>query len=275
MIRQRRITLVAEELGDFLDLLARQAVDDAGIATAFGEEAEQLLARLLLGHDAVEDVRPVEAGKELLGVLQVQALDHLLAGAHVRRGGQGDARDMREVLGELAQLQVFRTEVVAPLGHAVRLVDGEQADVQLLQEAQHARLHQTLGRQVEQLDLATTQAIGDVPLGFRAQRGIQCGGRNAQLVEGGDLVFHQRDQRRNHHRQPLAQQCRDLEAQRLATAGGHQHQGIAAAGHALDDPRLIATEGVVTENVFEDALGLVEHGGLRIEAAHYTQAHRS
>ncbi|MCY1436014.1 hypothetical protein D9M71_521280 [compost metagenome] len=205
----------------------------------------------------------------------MQALDHLLAGTHVRRGGQGDARNMREMLGELAQLQVFRTEVVAPLGHAVRLVDGEQADVQLLQETQHARLHQTLGRQVEQLDLATTQAIGDVPLGFRAQRGIQCGGRNAQLVEGGDLVFHQRDQRRNHHRQPLAQQRRDLEAQRLATAGGHQHQSIAAAGHALDDPRLIATEGVVTENVFEDALGLVEHGGLRIEAAHYTQAHRS
>ncbi|CRP95037.1 hypothetical protein PAERUG_E5_London_17_VIM_2_12_12_01577 [Pseudomonas aeruginosa] len=253
VIRQRGEALVAEEFRDLLDLLPRQAVDDAGIAAPLGEEAEQLLARLLLGHDAVEDVRPVEAGEELLGVLQVQALDHLLAGTHVRGGGQGDPRHLREQLGKLAELQVFGTEVMAPLRHAVRFVDGEQADRQSLKEGQHARLDQPLRCQVEQLDLATLQALGDVPLLLGVEGGVQRHRRHAEFVQGGDLVLHQRDQRRHHHRQAFAQQRRDLETQGLATAGGHQYQRIATLGYPLDDPCLVATEGVVTENVFEDA----------------------
>src|SRR5690606_696221 len=102
--------LAAEEVGDFLDLLARQAIDDARITLARGEKAEQLLARLILGLDTVEDVRPVEARQEALGIVQMQALDDLLAGTLVRRGGQGDARHLREQLGKLAKLQILRTD---------------------------------------------------------------------------------------------------------------------------------------------------------------------
>jgi hypothetical protein len=164
VIGQRREALLAEEGGGFVDLLARQAVDDAGVATALGEEGQQLLARLLLGHDAVEDVRPVEARQEALGALQVQALDDFLAGAHVGGGGQGDARHMGEQLGQLAQLQVFGAEIVAPLRYAVGFVDGEQRDVEVAQEIQHARLHQALGRQVEHLHFAAAQAPGQFAL---------------------------------------------------------------------------------------------------------------
>lgn len=183
----------------------------------------------------------------------MQALDHLLAGTHVRGGGQGDPRHLREQLGKLAELQVFGTEVMAPLRHAVRFVDGEQADRQSLQEGQHARLDQPFRCQVEQLDLATLQALGDVPLLLGVEGGVQRHRRHAEFVQGGDLVLHQRDQRRHHHRQAFAQQRRDLETQGLATAGGHQYQRIATLGYPLDDPCLVATEGVVTENVFEDA----------------------
>ncbi|MNF79222.1 hypothetical protein D3C84_614300 [compost metagenome] len=255
VVRQRRVALLAEEGGDLLDLLARHAVDDAGVALAVGEETEQLLARLILGHDAVEDVRPIETGEEQLGLFQMQALGDLLAGAHVRGGGQGDARHLREQLGELTELQVFGAEVVAPLRHAVRLVDGEQGDRQALQEGQHARLHQALGGQVEQLDLAAAQALGDLALLLRRLRRIQRHRRHTQLVEGGDLIVHQRDQRRHHHRHTIAQQRRHLEAQRLAAAGGHQHQGVAPLAQTLDDARLIAAKSVVTEYVFEGAQG--------------------
>ncbi|MNN26100.1 hypothetical protein D3C81_1395980 [compost metagenome] len=195
MIRQRRITLVAEELGDFLDLLARQAVDDAGVATAFGEEAEQLLARLLLGHDAVEDVRPVEARQETLGILQVQARDDFFAGTHVRRGGQGNTWHLREQLGQLPQLQVLGTEVVTPLRYTVGFVDREQGDIQGTQEIQHARLHQTFRCQVEHLHLATANAPGKLSLLLSAQGRVQRGGGHTQFIEGCYLVFHQRDQR--------------------------------------------------------------------------------
>ncbi|MNF56789.1 hypothetical protein D3C84_382900 [compost metagenome] len=263
VVGQRREALLGEEGRHLLHLLARHAVDDAGVATAFGEEAQQLLARLVLGDDAVKDVRPVEAGEEALGVLQVQALDHLLAGTHVRGGGQRHARHIGEELGQLPQLQVLGAEIVAPLGHAVGFVDREQADLKTLQESQHARLHQALGREIEQLDLAAADALGDIPLGLGREGGVQRYRRYAQFVQGGDLVVHQCDQRRNHHRQPFAQQCWHLKTEGLAAAGRHQHQGIAPGRHAFDDRGLVAAESVVAEYVFEDALCLVEHGGLR------------
>ena len=210
-------------------------------------------------------------------MLQVQTLGDFLAGAHVRRGGQGDARHAGEQLGELAQLQVFRAEVMAPLRHAVRLVDGEQRQLrQALQEIQHARLHQALGRQVEELDLAAADALGNAALLLGAQGGVERHRGHAEFVEGGDLVVHQRDQRRDDHRQPLAQQTRHLIAQRLAAAGGHQYQGIATTGHAIDDRRLVAPKGVVTEDIFENAQrgghGRRDHPESEETAAQYTRA---
>src|SRR5690606_32090859 len=112
MIGQRRETLLAQEGGKIVDLLARHAVDDAGVPTALGKKTEQLLAWLLLGNDAIEDVRPVETGEKPLGVLQMQALDDLLAGAHVRRGSQRDTWDARKQLSELTQLHVLGAEVM-------------------------------------------------------------------------------------------------------------------------------------------------------------------
>ena len=148
---------------------------------------------------------------------------------------------------------------MTPLGHAVRFVDGEQGNFEALQEGQHARLDQTLGCQVEHFHFAALDAGRQVALLLRAQRGVQCRGRDAQLFEGGDLVVHQRDQRRHHHCQAFTQQRRHLEAQGLATPGRHQHQGVAATGHALNDCTLTATETVVAEDVLEDALSLFEH----------------
>ena len=191
VVRQRREALLAEEHRHFVDFLARQAIDDAGIAAPLGEERQQLLARLLLGHDAVKNVRPVETRQEALGILQMQAIDDFFAGTLVGGGGQGDARNVGEQLRQLAQLQVFAAEVVAPLGHAVRFVDGEQGNFKALQEGQHARLHQTLGRQVEHLHFAALDPRRQVALLLGAQRGVQRSGGDAQLFEGGDLIVHQ------------------------------------------------------------------------------------
>ena len=49
-----------------------------------------------------------------------------------------------------------------------------------------------------------------------------------------------------------AQQRRDLVAQRLAAAGGHQHQRVAAGDDMVDDLFLRAAEGGVAENVAEN-----------------------
>src|SRR5450830_725516 len=264
VVGQRRITLLAQEGGHFVDLLARQAIDDACIAAPLGQERQQLLARLLLRHDAVKNIRPVKARQEALGVLQMQALDDFFAGTLVGGGGQGDTRNVGEQFRQLPQLQVFTAEIVTPLRYAVSFIDGEQGDFQALQEGQHARLHQALGGQVEHFHFAALDTRGQVALLFGAERGVQRGGGNTELFEGRHLVVHQRNQRRYHHGETVTQQRRHLETQRLATAGGHQDEGITAIGHALNDRTLAATKTVVAEDVLEDALSLLEHVKLQI-----------
>ena len=64
-----------------------------------------------------------------------------------------------------SELHVFGTEVVAPLRHAVRLVDGEQRKprrgLQALELLQEARHQQPLRRDVQKIVLAGEQAALD------------------------------------------------------------------------------------------------------------------
>jgi hypothetical protein len=90
-----------------------------------------------------------------------------------------------------------------------------------------------LGRDVEQPHVARTARS----TARRLARASCCAltsadapGRHA--LERLDLVLHQRHQRRDHERQVRPHQRRQLVAERLARAGGHHHQHVAAAGPA-------------------------------------------
>jgi hypothetical protein len=59
---------------------------------------------------------------------------------------------------------------------------------------------------------------------------------------------YQRDQRRDHHAQPRAQQARNLEAQALAAACGQDGERITAGEHlahhlGLEPAEIVMTEG--------------------------------
>ena len=84
--------------------------------------------------------------------------------------------------------------------------------------------------------------------------GIQVLGTNAELAQGFDLVLHQRDQRRDDDATSVTQQGRHLVAQRLATAGGHQHQGIVTGSDMLHDVLLRTTEIVVTKDALKQVV---------------------
>ena len=108
---------------------------------------------------------------------------------------------------------------------------------------------QPLGREVEQVELAGEERRLD----HRAARSeswveLRKPARTPSAAQRVDLVLHQRDQRRDHHADAGPDQRRDLVAQRLAAAGRHQHQRVAAADDVLDDLGLLAAEGVVAED---------------------------
>ena len=58
---------------------------------------------------------------------------------------------------------------------------------------------------------------------------------------------------------PVAQQRRNLVAQRLAAAGRHQHERVAAGGDVFDDRLLLAAELRIAEDAAQQA-----ERGLRI-----------
>jgi hypothetical protein len=117
-----------DEIGRrLLDLAPRQTVDDTGVAGMLvAQEGHELLTRVGLLDDAIADVRSVEAGDELSGLLQTQAGQDLGAGRGIGGRGEGDARDLRPALVQLMELDVLGAEIMAPLGDAMGLVDREQ-----------------------------------------------------------------------------------------------------------------------------------------------------
>jgi hypothetical protein len=75
----------------------------------------------------------------------------------------------------------------------------------------------------------------------------QGGRRNAVAAELRHLVAHERDQRRHHHGEPVAQQRGQLIAQRFPAAGRHDGQHVAAREHRVDDLALAGAEGLEPE----------------------------
>ncbi|CFE02616.1 Uncharacterised protein [Bordetella pertussis] len=262
MVGQGVDAIGAQEVGGFLDAGARQAVHHARFAFVLAaDEIQQLAPHFVLLDDAVADIGTVEAGHEMAGFVQGQALRDLAARGRGGGGRQRDARHLGPALVQHRQPEVFGPEIMPPLRDAVRLVDGEQGDAPALEQLQAAVGQQALRRHVEQVQLAGQECLLDLARHAPILGGIEKRGPHPQFGQGVDLVLHQGDQGGNHDTGAFAHQRGHLVAQRLAAAGRHQHQRVAAADDVLDDGLLVATEGFVTENARKHAQGArVRHG---------------
>ena len=162
------------------------------------DEAQQLRAGVFLLDDGVADVGSVKAADEQLGALQLEPLDDVGTGQRIGCGRERHTRHARVALVQHRQAAVLGPEVMAPLAHAMRFVNGEQAQQPALEQRIHLRqktgVGHPLGRCVEQSDLATQQAPFDVAGFFAGEGGVQKCGTHARLVQRTDLVVHQRDQ---------------------------------------------------------------------------------
>src|SRR5882672_1689933 len=100
VIRQRRYVVLIQVHRHLVDRVARQAIDDAGVAIVFAaDEVDQLFARIVFLHHPIADVGPIETGDEHTRVHE-QAFDDLAPGRHV--GGRRQ-RDAWHALKALAQ----------------------------------------------------------------------------------------------------------------------------------------------------------------------------
>ncbi len=246
----------AQPPGGLVHLLSRAAVDDPGLPVPPGQEPRQLSTGVAALDHGVADVGTVEARHERRRLGHCQPLVHLRAGDGVGGGGQGDPWDVREPLVQLGQPQVLRPEVVPPLRHAVRLVDGEQRDavpvVQCREQLPERGSQRPLRSDVEQVEIAGRGGPGHCPRVLGVQGGVEEGRPHAQQAQRLDLVLHERDERRDHDRRAGPHQGGDLVAQRLAATGRHQDECVPAADHVVHDLGLRAPKRLEPEHLAQD-----------------------
>ena len=227
-----------------VDLAARQAVDDAAVAGLLAlQVAQELRLGLQLGHDPVADVGAVEAGDERAALAEIEPLDDLTPGRRVGGGGQRQARHGGKALVQHLELEIVGPEIVAPLRDAVRLVDREQREPAAAEQVQEPGRLQPLGRHVDEVQLAVAHRPLDRGGAAEIEGRVEHGGTDAELGQGRDLILHQRDQRRDDDGEAVQAQGGNLIAERLAAAGRHQDQPVAACQHVPDHLLLQAAEG--------------------------------
>ena len=140
----------------------------------------------------------------------------------------------------------------------MRFVDGEQADARLAQHRLGAFEREPLGCGVKQAQAAVRDGIEQRRRFLAAVRGIERARRDAKGLQLRDLIAHQRDQRRNHDSQPIAQQSGQLIAQRLAPARWHHSEHVLAVEDRTDNLVLARPEIRKPEGFAQDFPCLVQ-----------------
>ena len=255
--RPERVRKVSRKL---IDRLARGAVHDAALVRMCqGIIADPgrlcLVAHLLR---AKVEIGAIEARHHRLGVMEPEHLHDVGAhalGGRCRKGGEHGA--LGKLLDELRDMQVGGPKILAPLTHAVRLVDRDErkADAArrcgLLRKGDKARILQALGCHVHDLVAPLARTLEDGVLLTGREHGVEVARPGSHRQQGARLVGHERDERAHHDRETLARKRRHLVADRFAGAGGHHAEGVAAGENRLDHALLPRAERVVAKVSFE------------------------
>jgi hypothetical protein len=96
-----------EHVGDGLGVLAAEAVDDDGLAPVSAHDLEYLGVPVGAGHDAVDEVGPVEGADEHVGLTQAELLDDVAPDALGGGGGEGVDRGVGEAFAEDGEAAVL------------------------------------------------------------------------------------------------------------------------------------------------------------------------
>ena len=251
MVRLRPQPPLRQRLRHLLRRLARAAIDDRRIPPPRPQQRQQPRKPPFLRHNAVGKVGAVETGYEHPRIIQPQLRQNIRPHPFRRRRRQSDHRRPRRHPPQTRQLPVSRTEFMPPFGNAMRLVNRDQPYLQRRQKIGEPRLDHPFRRHIQQLELPRPHPPRRLRCLLRRLGAVDEPRRQPVSLQRIHLVFHQRDQRRNHQRQPRPRHRRQLVAQRLAAPGGHQRKTIPPRHHRPDDFLLQRQKFVVSETGFQ------------------------
>ena len=149
-----------------------------------------------------------------------------------------------------------------PLAQAVGFVDREQRDLALLDGGSEAGVAEALGRNQHEPARAVGERAQHRLRLTRGQRGIEHPRRTMpRRCQRIALVAHQCDERGDHDRQAVERQARELVAERLARARGHDDERVSSRERRLDGLLLPGAKRLVPEQAVQ-MCGRVHPGNL-------------
>ncbi len=130
----------------------------------------------------------------------------------------------------------------------MRLIDREHRHFGALEKVERLGLQQALRRDIDEPQIPAREIVQHGAIFRRIIGRIERRGRNAVAAQLRHLIAHQRDQGRDHDGQAIPNQSWKLVAQRLAAAGRHHGEHVAAGENRFDDfgltgPKCRKTEG--------------------------------
>ena len=206
VVGQCLYALVGKVGRQVLGVLAGEAVDDGRSVRVLTQQLQQRLERPSLGPNGVRQILTVEARNEPPCIRYRQLLHDVVPHLRGGRGGEGHDRRVGKAFAQDPQVAVVGAEVVAPLGNAVSLINGDLADPDRPEKVAEAGHGQSLRGDVEDLQ-AARPGFGESFAGFaRRHRAVDEGRRNPVGAQGVHLVLHQGDQGGNDQRQTVQTQ---------------------------------------------------------------------
>lgn len=193
MVARRANARGNERVAHGLGVLPGRAVHDARIAHVFqgvgGDPRELSLGLCAL--DGEVQVRSVEPGDDAVGVGQPEQAHDVAANAlGGRRRERADGGTYGQLRDEGANLEVGRAEVLAPLRHAMGLVNGDERYARVARKIDEARIFEPFGGYIYDVELACPRAFDHTALGCGRKRRVEIGRVHPCLHERADLVAH-------------------------------------------------------------------------------------
>src|SRR4029078_12710447 len=102
--------------------------------------------------DGQREIGTTETCDQPKRISERQSFTQIRLNAGRGRGSQSQAGRIREFLSQATDLEIIRSEIVPPLGNAVRFVDDQQGDPERAQELEKSIMLHPFPCQLEQLE---------------------------------------------------------------------------------------------------------------------------
>ena len=211
---------------------------------------------------------------ELQRVAKAELIDDVALHQRGRRRGQRDHRSRTQQRQAFVEHAVLGSKIVAPVRDAVGFVDGDQDRLAPGEHFREARDAEPFGRDEQEVEIAREVLLADPPRLAAVAAGVDPLGDEAARPKLRGLIFHQRDQRTDHQRGAGPGDARQLVAQRLAGAGGHHEQHVAAQRDLAAGLFLVRSEGRQAEGLAQERVEAVGRHRFALEESHRFQGSR-